>query len=138
MYLLLPEWSMILRVRTIRISATVRATVHPAEKPEEQLHVTWRLFKTMNMCDNFSWRVREKHSFTHQNYTFFYAYLCNKHIKNWFTHGKCNPVPFSLWFRSQDAHSFISIWVGKVLNEYIFHPLHKPGELQGKVIHKTK
>jgi len=40
---------MILRVRTIRIRATVRAAVHPAEKPEEQLHVMWRLFKTMNM-----------------------------------------------------------------------------------------
>lgn len=38
---------MILRVRTIRIRATVRAALHPAEKPEEQLHV----FKTMNMCD---------------------------------------------------------------------------------------
>ena len=54
----------------------------------------------------------------------------------WFTHGKCNPMPFSLWFWSQDSHSFISIRVGKMLNEYIFHPLHKPSDLQGNVIHK--
>lgn len=153
MYWVLPEWSMILRARTIRIRATVRAAEHPAEKPVKQLYVMWRLFRTMNTWSSqtngdhviISHEVYQ-HRKSGEKYTlhikisfFFFLYiLCKTHTNYWFTHGKCNPMPFSLRLWSQDSHSYISIWVGKMLNEYIFYPLHKPSDLQGKMIHKEK
>lgn len=83
MYCVLPEWSNIFLVRTIRISANTRAAAHPAKKPENRLTVsTERRNENQNL---FSFHPQSNKIL---NYT------------SVLTHGKRNSVSFPLCFWS--------------------------------------